>query len=85
MTLKFRIGRKKSEIPGPSKFDRLNQDDLYVCIEQAIWNTEEVLRGYRTDPENRGAYPAMVVTHLETALAATQSLIRREALRHLDP
>lgn len=82
MKSKFRIGRKP-EIPQSSKFDRLNPDDLYTCIEQAVITAQQALTGYRTDPSNREAYPHMAEAHLETALLATRSLIRRQEIQNI--
>ena len=74
------IRRKdRTEIPPPSKYDRLTENDLINCIEAEIGRTAELFRGL-SQPEipNEWVLSEMKV-HLESAVMAIQSLQRRVA------
>jgi hypothetical protein len=76
--------RRPTERPFPprTKFDRLNDDDLFDAIEQAVMNANVELGRWRTDTaDRRGAHLALTETHLQTALGALLPLLRRQELR----
>lgn len=77
-----RNNKPKSKPPflaPPTKFDRLSETALIDCLEAEMRRTGELFRGFSHSELDKQWVAAEMVTHLQTALLATQALQRRVA------
>jgi hypothetical protein len=77
-----RPGKMETQLPPPTKFDRLSDEDLYIAVEQGIANAiAEMGNWHSVASDDRLAHLALTERHLETALGAVRSAMRRHKLR----
>jgi hypothetical protein len=72
---------KAPSIPEPSRFDRLDEETLYLLVEQALGTAQAQFDSFRTS--NAVSAPAMLDycdTALSDAQAGIRSLLRRRVV-----
>ena len=74
--------KKKSPppLPEPSKFDRLDEIQLFQGLETALGEAIWLADIYRRDPTKREVHLEAMDVHLETALGACRALRRKVTL-----
>jgi hypothetical protein len=67
-------------IPEPSKFDVLDEVQLFQGLETALGESMWLADIYRRDPTKREVHLEALEVHLETALGSCRALRRKVAL-----
>ena len=73
----LRQRKPSASTPTASKLDSWDSHQVFEVLESSIGSAGQFIHGYRTIPDMREAYLELLVTELEQALLATQSLRRR--------
>ena len=73
----IKIGRTKYKIPAPTRFDRLSPEDLYLALEQSLANCYATMDQYAKGESDKQALLYLLRSHVETATAAVNALIRK--------
>lgn len=69
--------KKGIPIPEESRYDRLDNENLYLMLESGLGTATHLVDTYRQIPVERDKTLALLQTELEVALAATKSLRRK--------